>query len=159
MKIKIDWAKDEDAAAIQALLAEDGVDLRGGMWVGIGRTWLVARAGENVLGCVAYHPGRPIARLDFLSVRPEVRGLSKVRLVRDILDAGFAVAALHGASFVTGAVSYTDVAFGTFLTKHGGRAVNEGWLYVAALGEVLKDRNKVHGRRKNDIDHDSHANG
>jgi hypothetical protein len=147
--MNIEWARDSDAEAIMALLASDGLFLQGGNWTGLGKTWLVARTEHGIIACIAYHPGRPFARLDFLSIDKEVHGLSKVRVVRAILEAAFAVCALHGSSFVTGVVPYYLADYGEFLAKRGGKQINEGWLFMASLSDVLKRRNEVHGRLKN----------
>lgn len=157
--MKIEWAKDSDAETIRAMLATDGLNLIGGDWTGIGKTWLVARGKEGLLACIAYHPGRPFARLDFLTIDREVKGLSKVRVVRAILEAAFAICALHGASFVTGVVPYDLEDYGTFLAKRGGQQINEGWLFVASLSDVIERRNEVNGRRKDNDDNDRHADG
>lgn len=156
--MKIEWATDDDAESIQILLAESGLHLVGGNWTGLGRTWLVARSPDGIVACIAYAPGRPFARLDFLTISKEVAGLSKARLVRDILEAAFAVAALHGSSFVTGVVPYDLPDYGEFLAKRGGKQINEGWLFCAGLNDVLTRRSEIHGRRiKNNINHNGHA--
>jgi len=154
----ISWATDADAQAIQAMLQTDGLSLVGGDWTGLGKTWLVARDRDGIIACIAYHPGRPIARLDFLSIDKEVVGLSKVRLVRDILEAALAVCALHGSSFVAGVVPYYLEEYGAFLAKRGGKQINEGWLFCASVTDALAKRTEVDGRRiKNNHDTDGHA--
>lgn len=152
----IQWAKDSDAEAIQALLQTDGLSLVGGDWTGIGRTWLVAREKDGIKACIAYHPGIPIARLDFLAIDKEVTGLSKARLVRDILEAALAVCALHGSSFVAGVVPFYLEEYGAFLAKRGGKQINEGWLFCASVTDALQKRTEVHGRR---IKNHDNANG
>lgn len=155
--MRIGWASDADAARIQQLLAQDGLTLVGGQWVGLGRTWLVARdEAGTVQACIALHPGRPIGRADFLSVDRDIEGLSRVRLVKAIIEASMAILGAQGSSFATGLVSYTMPDFGDVLGSYGGRQLNEGWLYIAALNEVL---GKIeHGRRtKNDDEHAGRA--
>lgn len=145
--MKIGWAQDSDAERIRHLLLQDGLNLVGGQWVGLGQTWLVARD-ENgtVQACVALHPGRPIGRADFLSVEWAIKGLSRVKIVKAMIEASMAVLAAQGSSFATGLVSYTMPDFGDVLESYGGRRLNEGWLYIAALNEVL---DKItHGRRQ-----------
>jgi hypothetical protein len=154
----IEWANDGDAEAIQALLQSDGLFLQGGDWTGLGRTWLVARDDTGIRACIAYHPGRPFARLDFLSIDKEVVGLPKARLVRDILEAAMAVCALHGSSFVTGVVPFYLEEYGAFLAKRGGKQINEGWLYCASLTDVLRKRVEVNGRVKINNNHNGNAN-
>jgi len=155
--MKVEWAKDSDAATIQSLLATDGLHLEGGDWRGIGKTWLVVRDGEKILACIAYHPGIPFARLDYLSIDRDVTGLSKARVVRSILEAAFAVCALHGSSFVSGVVPYDLPDYAEFLRKRGGQQINEGFIFVASLSDVLKRRNEVYGRLKNNHDDEGRA--
>jgi hypothetical protein len=151
----IEWAKDSDARTIQALLQSDGLTLLGGDWTGLGRTWLLARERDGIKACIAYHPGRPIARLDFLAIDKEVTGLSKARLVRDILEAALAVCALHGSSFVAGVVPYYLEEYGAFLSKRGGQRINDGWLFCASVTDALVKRTEVHGRRIKNHNHDN----
>lgn len=156
--MKIGWATDADGPRIRALLLQDGLSLEGGQWVGLGQTWLVARdAGGTVQACIAVHHGRPIGRADFLSVEWAIKGLSRVKIVKAMIEASMAVLAAQGSSFATGLVSYTMPDFGDVLESYGGRRLNEGWMYIAALNEVL---DKVtHGRRtKIDDNDDGHAN-
>lgn len=158
--MRIEWATDNDALAIQELMRADGLFMHGGNWTGLGRTWLVARDDEGVKACMAYHPGRPFARLDFLSIDKSVTDKQRVRVVRDILEAAFAVSALHGSSFVTGLVPYYLPDYGEFLAKRGGQKMNEGWLFMAALSDVIERRNEANGRRfKNHNDDNGHADG
>lgn len=156
--MKIEWANDADAEAISLMLADSGLNLIGGNWTGLGQTWLVARDDSGIRACIAYHRGIPFSRLDFLTIDRELSGLSKVRVVRDILEAAFAISALHGASFVTGVVPYDLPEYGEFLAKRGGQKVNDGWLFMAALSDVIQRRNKIDGRRKNHNNHNGHAN-
>jgi hypothetical protein len=131
--------------------------IEGGNWTCLGQTWLVHRQGERISACIAYHPGRPFARLDFLCLQADLPDLSKVRVVRDILEAALAVCALHGSSFVTGVVPYDLPEYGQFLEKRGGKHVNEGWIFMAPLADALERRNKIDGRRKNNANDNGHA--
>lgn len=151
--MNIGWAKDTDADRIRHLLVQDGLNLQGGNWTGLAATWLVARdASGAVQACIAVHPGRPIGRADFLSVEWDIKGLSRVKLVKAMIEASMAVLAAQGSSFATGLVSYTMPDFGEVLESYGGRRLNEGWMYIAALNEVL---DKItHGRRQQDHDND-----
>ncbi|TXH54693.1 MAG: hypothetical protein E6Q97_10300 [Desulfurellales bacterium] len=155
--MNVGWARDEEAGQIQALLAADGLFLEGGDWRGLGKTWLCVRDGEKILACIAYHPGIPFARLDYLSIDRDVAGLSKARVVRSILEAAFAVCALHGSSFVSGVVPYDLPDYAEFLRKRGGQQINEGFIFVASLSDVLKRRNEVYGRLKNNHDDEGRA--
>ena len=155
--ITVCWANDTEAERIQELLRADGLFLEGGNWTGLGGTWLTARENDKIVACIAYHPGRPFARVDFLSIDKDVEGLSKARVVRSILEAAFAVCALHGSSFVTGVVPYYLPEYAEFLRKRGGRQINEGFLFVASLSDVLKRRNEIYGRLENHKHHDGHA--
>lgn len=157
-RITISWPLAGEEEKIQALLMQDGLHLNGGDWRGFERTWLTARSEGRIVACICYHPGVPIARLDFLTIDSSVQGIPRVRVVRAILEAAFAIAALNGASFVTGVVPSYMPDYGEFLAKRGGRQINEGWLYIASLSDVLKRRNEVHGRIKANNDHNGHAN-
>lgn len=152
--MKIGWATDADGPRIRALLLQDGLDLEGGQWVGLGRTWLVARdEAGTVQACIALHPGRPIGRADFLSVEWGIKGLSRVRIVKSMIEASMAILGAQGSSFATGLVSYTMPDFGDVLSTYGGKQLNEGWMYIAALNEVL---GKIEHGRRTKID-DEHA--
>lgn len=143
----IGWAQDSDAARIQALLAQDGLNLNGGDWTGLGQTWLVSRdkAGA-VQACMAVHHGRPVSRIDFLAVDHAITGLSRARIVKAILESAMAIMAMRGASFATGVVPHYLPDYGDVIASYGGKVLNEGWLFIGALSEVLGKIN--HGRRK-----------
>lgn len=152
--MRIGWASDGDADRIKHLLLQDGLDLAGGQWVGLGRTWLVARDDDGVVqACVAVHPGRPVGRVDFLSVEWAIKGLSRVRLVKAMIEVAMGILGAQGSSFATGLVSYTMPDFGDVLASYGGKQMNEGWMYIAALNEVL---DKIENGRRTKID-DEHA--
>lgn len=153
----IRWAVSGDANDIEALLAAEGLVLQGADWSGCERSWLVAPGASSLRACIMYSPGRPIARLDFLSIDKDVTGLSRVRVVRGILEAAFAVCALHGASFVTGIVPFMMPEYAEFLSKRGGKAINEGWLFTASLTDILRRRNEINGRIKNHTNHNGYA--
>lgn len=157
--MNIAWATDRDAARIKALLLQDGLNLEGGDWTGLGQTWLVARDdADTVQACMAVHHGRPVARIDFLSVDHALKGLSRARAVKAILETAMAVMAARGASFATGVVPHYLPDYGDVIASYGGKVLNEGWLFIGALSEVLGKIN--HGRRKqNDDDDYSHPDG
>lgn len=154
----IRWAKDNDALHVQSLLLDSGIVLENADWTGIGRTWLLVESNDKPVACLAYHPGRPLARLDFLCVAKNLENLSKGRVVRSILDAAFAVCALHGSSFVSGVIPYDMPEWGDVVVRRGGKVVNEGWMYIGPVSGVVERRNEIDGRRKINNDDDSHKN-
>ncbi len=148
--MNIGWAQDSDAERIKHLLLQDGLNLVGGKWIGLAATWLVARdEAGTVQACIAVHPGRPIGRADFLSVAWEIKGLSRVRIVKSMIETAMAILGAQGSSFATGLVSYTMPDFGDVLESYGCGRLNEGWMYFAALNEVM---DKITNGRRTKID-------
>lgn len=155
--MKIGWARDDEGERIRALLLQDGLNLEGGDWTGLAQTWLVARdKAGTVQACIAVHPGRPVGRLDFLAIEWSLKGLSRVKAYKAIMESAVAVLAARGASFVAGVVPYYLPDYGEFVGTYGCKQLNEGWLFIGAVNEVLDKIN--HGRRikKHHNDH-SHA--
>lgn len=145
--MKIGWARDDEGQRIRALLLQDGLNLEGGDWTGLAQTWLVARdRAGTVQACIAVHPGRPVGRLDFLAIEWALKGLSRVKAYKAIMESAVAVLGARGASFVAGVVPYYLPEYGEVVASYGCRQLNEGWLFIGAVNEVLDKIN--HGRRQ-----------
>lgn len=137
MKFEIAWARNDEGERIRALLAQDGLHINGANWADIEGYWLVARAGGEVQACLGVAFGKPISRLDFMSIDNGVKGLSRSRMVRAILASAIAVCLKRGSSLAAGLIPYTMSNYAEVLMKRGGTVINEGQLIVTPLYETL----------------------
>lgn len=126
----IRWSTDADGPEIEALLAQNGLQLVGADWSAIAGCWLCACSLDGpIIAAVQYCFGKPFARLDFMSFDPELSDPQKGRVMRELYLKARAVAKTNGASFAVGMIphgrDYTNI-----LVRRGCTVLNEGWLVV-----------------------------
>jgi len=120
-------ATNEDANAIALLVKANGCQLEID-WSDIGPHWWVAEdisQDNKIVACIQICHGKPIGRLEFLAISPEVkRKRERAALARDLIITASAMLKNYGAHMVMGAIDDQDQDFVTVLEKRGCRVVS-----------------------------------
>lgn len=99
-------------------------------WSVVEPNWLVAERDGRVIGAVQMCPGRPIGRLELLSIEQSLPHYTKGRVVRALLYAGCRVLRSLGSQFVSGLVVPTREGFCEVLEARGVRKLTTGNIYL-----------------------------
>lgn len=89
--------------------------------------WLVVELpGRGVVGCVQTCPSRPIGRLEMMATDQSLNDLERGLVVRELILAGCALLAYHGATHAAGFVSFSLKGFKRALKRHGAAVAETG---------------------------------
>lgn len=116
-KVQIRLALDEAGPEIGKLLAENGVVLPGVTWGKVFPHWLIATAGDQVIGCLQIMPVKPIGRCEFLYVRKSAGFKERAIAIRKLMVQGIATCHAAGCAYVAGVVDLRNKKFENVLAK------------------------------------------
>jgi len=132
--IKIRVAASADGPAIERLMEQNGFfqwDNFAIDWSDLGSHWLVAEYAGEVLGCIQVLPGKPIGRMEVLSVNPELGLKTKGSVVKKLTDQAVATNAMYGAQCVSSLIPFELSSY-----LHG--ALNRDWIVLDEGSIVMR---------------------
>ena len=126
---------NNDGLAIRDLAKACGVlDVAGLDWSYVEGGWLVLEhEKESVCGAIQLCPGRPIFRLEFLLVGPQLSKRERAEAVRLLCLSGLEVARQYRASAVYSMVRDGEHAWMNILERHGCHPISGGIMYKRVL--------------------------
>ena len=131
--INIRLARNDEASQIQALLRPDNPLVDELDWSDIYPYWLVAEVDGKIVGCLQVCLGKPIGRLECLTLAPWLSSHRKGRVLQDLVFAGLATLRASGAGAASGMVSFENRVFKRWLKRHGWLVAYSGNLLVKSL--------------------------
>lgn len=128
--VTIRAATNADGEKIGELSWAAGFTIEGIDWSCVEPNWLVAEYGGDVVGAVQLCPGKPIGRIELLSIDQRLPHRAKSTVVRELLFAACRVLRSLGAQFVSGLVDDTRESFMQVLSRRGVRKLSTGVIYL-----------------------------
>lgn len=115
-----------DGPRIGELVAEGGFDVIGLDWTLIEPYWLVADAGEEIVGCLQVLPGRPVGRLELLAADDSLTHRERTIVIKALIEQGMATLKLAGVQLATGMIPFEHKAYKRLLKKRGAVVIASG---------------------------------
>jgi hypothetical protein len=132
--ITIRLAQNDESDVVRRLAEKAGFANDWLDWSAIYPHWLVAELDGRVLGAIQFCPGRPVARLEILSLEPTLSHYAKGQVVRRLLLAGMTSAREYGAQAVSGLVPYEMTSYRKIIERRGGAVADSGNLMLFRVG-------------------------
>lgn len=114
-------------------LAEQNGFIKDLDWTDIEPYWLVVENGRGVVGAVQVAPGKPCGRLEMLSTDPALERFERGRVVKALLDQGYATLTMGGAQIALGLIPFGLKSYKRVLKKRGAMVVTSGNLMAKRL--------------------------
>lgn len=116
-------ALDEDGERIRNLFAQTQGTIEGLDWSAVYPHWIVVENKSEIVGCINIAPSKPIGRLDFLAVDPNLRPHAHGKVVRALIVQGLATLKQDGCSASVSQIPFELRAYKRVLKKHFGAIV------------------------------------
>jgi hypothetical protein len=128
-------ARNADGQAISELLTSLGWHAEGLIidWNDIAPFWLVAEQDGVFIGCIQTLLSKPIGRLEFLAVRPDLSHPLQALTVRALVLGGCATLEKFGATAVAGTVPHELKSYKRVLKNRGAVVINTGSVFLKRL--------------------------
>ena len=133
---KVRSAKNEDGPAISALLYADGIDFRHLDWSNVGSSWLVADREGTVIGAIQFHPGKPIGRVEMLTLDRTRSKTLIAKGVKALFLKACTIITMLGSQEVQCLMPANNINYLTIIERYGARRQAEGILYTRTLSEL-----------------------
>ncbi len=132
--IRVRFAGPDEGPVIYSILKSQHVTLADvADWAqDIGPYWLLVET-DRPLGCIMVNPGRPVGRLEWLTVRPDVPKKQYAVACRDLCYAGFEVLAKGGSQFMACYIADHDQSWKQITERRGCMPVEHGTLMMKRL--------------------------
>lgn len=135
-EITVSIAVDEEGEEIGRLARANNFEFDGWDidWSSVFPSWLVAKWNGEIVGALQVLPGRPIGRMEFMSIDPDQPLRVRAIAVRKLLNAGLFTLNHHGCEGAAGTIPYDLVGYKEVLENMGGMSINEGWIMLGRTG-------------------------
>ena len=131
--VTITLAGNGDAEDVQRLVLAAGFEVPGLDWSRIYPHWLVAKIGDRIVGCVEVLLGRPIGRLEVLSIERGLNRREHATVLQSLIFQGMLTLRGYGAELVSSMIPFEDKAWKKVLVKRGGVITSSGHIVVKLL--------------------------
>ena len=128
-------AQNTDGDDIAELLQSVGWDVKNVdiNWHDIYPYWIIAEQDGVFIGCIQTLLSRPVGRLEFLAVRPELSHQLQAVTVRALVIGGCATLKANGATLVAGTVPHELKSYKRVLKNRGGVVIGTGSVILKSL--------------------------
>ena len=131
----IEASRDDDGEEIKRLLLQSGFnrEIADAIdWCGLGGSWLVARHGRKIVGCLQIGLSRPIARLEYLATDEGLSHVSRGRVVKRLFGVACAMLRERGVQAISGLIAFTDTSWKEIAEKRS-EIVTTGHIFMKRL--------------------------
>lgn len=115
--MEIRLAVNEAGPAIAAVLKENGIELPAADWSKVFPHWLIATAGDDVIGCCQVVVSKPVGYVEFMFVRKSVPFKLRAIAIRKLIIQSMATLHLAGCEYVGGVIGTANFKFANVLEK------------------------------------------
>ncbi len=135
-RITVGLASNDDGNAIRKLVGfpdhiNEQID-----WNDIYPYWLIALNDETkVVGCVQVCLGKPVGRLEMLSLDESLTKVQKAKVTVRLTEQGFRTLKMHGVQYVSAVVPFEEKSYKKILKRRGGFVAMTGNLMAVNLWE------------------------
>lgn len=121
----------DEGLDIYGLLLSTGMgEIKGLSWDDIYPYWLVAEMEGRIVGCLQACPGKPIGRLEFLAVAPDLSHSEKAIVARDLGYAGLETLKAMGCQASSSLVKDDNLSWQRIMERRGAIQFGHGSMYV-----------------------------
>ena len=131
--VTVALAGNGDGAEVQALVLAAGFEVPGLSWGNIYPHWLVAKIGDDIVGCMEVLLGRPIGRLEHLAVDQDLDKRVRVAVLRSLIVQGMMALRKYGADLTSSMIPFEDKEWKKVLRKRGAAVMTSGNMMVRRL--------------------------
>ena len=131
--VTVTLASNGDAEDVQRLVLAAGFDVPEIGWGNIYPHWLVAEIGGEIVGCMEVLLGRPVGRLEYLTLDEGLKNRARVLVLRSLIIQGMVTLREYGAQLVSSMVPFEHKDWKKALKKRGGWVMTSGNLMIARL--------------------------
>ena len=128
--ITVALAQNGEAEDVKRLVLAAGFAVPEVGWENIYPHWLVAKRGDEIVGCMEVLLGRPIGRLENLVVDKSLDNYARARVVRSLWFQGIAVLKQYGADLASYMIRFEDKSWKKILKKRGAVVMARGNIMV-----------------------------
>ena len=126
-------AGNGDAEDVQRLVLAAGFEVPGLTWGNLYPHWLVAKIDDEIVGCMEVLLGRPIGRLEVLSLDQDLDKREHATVLHSLVIQGLVTLRQYGAELVASMIPFEDKAWKKALVKRGGVITSSGHILVKRL--------------------------
>lgn len=134
--VSIRIATDADAPVVQMLAEKDAgfafeswpLD-----WTHIFPDWIVAEVEDKVVAALQVLPGKPVGRMEILSVEPTLTPATRAHIVKRITDWGIAFLVSQGCQGAMGVIPEEWESYKKVAERRGWVAISRGNLMLKRL--------------------------
>lgn len=103
-------------------------------WDDIYPYWLVAENGAGIIGCIQVCPGKPVGRVENLSIDPTASGQMRAKAFKMLVDEGLNTLRQMGSTASSSMVLFENKAAKRVFKRHfGGKVTASGNIIMKAL--------------------------
>ena len=117
--VTVDIAKDSEGFDIAEILIANNSMVADHDWTKVYPHWLVAKVGEEIVGCVMLLPAKPFGFMEFLYVHPDVKTKIKAIALHKLCYQGAGTLQMFGSSSCCGMINAKNTIFQGIAKKHG----------------------------------------
>ena len=131
--VSITLAGNGDAADVQRLVLAAGFEVPGLDWSNIYPHWLVAKIGDEIVGTMEVLLGRPIGRLEHLSIDQGLGARAHAAVLNSLSFQGMMTLCTYGADLSSSMIPFEDKNWKKALKKRGATVMATGSMMVRRL--------------------------
>ena len=131
--VTVTLAGNGDAEDVQRLVLSAGFQVPGLSWGNIYPHWLVAKIGDDIVGCMEVLVGRPIGRLELLSIDQGLGAREYAAVLRSLIVQGMLTLRAYGADLASSMIRFEAKGWKKALKKRGGAVMATGNMMFARL--------------------------
>jgi len=132
-EVKIRIAENVDGKTIGELAWSCGFTVDGISWEDIYPYWLVAEISGSIVGAIQVLPGKPVGRVEMLSVDRSLRKRDRGAVVMALLYQALAVLELGGSTLASGFLPEEHHEYAQVIAHRGAWSVGFGELFLAKV--------------------------
>jgi len=102
-------------------------------WSDIEPYWLVAVVNGKIMGCLQLCPGKPVGRMELLSVEQGLGPRGRAVLVKGLVYDGMAALKFSGSQAVACLINFEEKGFKRILKKRGAVVLTSGNLLIRRI--------------------------
>ena len=131
--VTVTLAGNGDAEDVERLVLAAGFEVPGVEWGNLYPHWLVARIDDDIVGCMEVLLGRPIGRLEHLSLDQGLGARAHAAVLRSLSIQGMMTLRSYGADLCSSMIPFEDKAWKKALKKRGATVMATGSMLVRRL--------------------------
>ena len=133
--IEIRCALNAEGERVRELVVQGGYNVAGldFDWSDIEPYWLVATVNGEIMGCLQMCPGKPVGRIELLSVHKDMGPRKRASIVQGLVYDAMAALKVSGSQAVACLINLESKSFKRILKKRGAVVLASGNLLIRRI--------------------------